>query len=80
MASGIHWSKYEFQPKLNLAGSRGRARDFARSGTETVAGKDDRVRKTEVSSVRDVKKFGPKLHTRPFRDTGALGRGEIEFR
>jgi hypothetical protein len=53
-------SEDQFQPKLNLARTRGCGRDFARRGTDRAAGKDVRVRKTEIGSVGDIKKFGPK--------------------
>src|SRR3989442_7676104 len=65
-------SEHQFQPKLNLAGTRGCARDFARRGTDAIARKDDRVRKTEVCSVGKVKGFGPEQNSRPFRDCGGL--------
>jgi len=57
---GGNSSEHEFQPKLNLARSSGCAHDFARRGTDRAAGKDVRVRKTEIGSVGDIKKFGPK--------------------
>src|SRR2546426_10953307 len=65
-------SEHQFQPKLNLAGTRGCARDFARRGTDAIARKDDRVRKTEVCPVCNVKAFSPEQHARPFRDWGGL--------
>jgi len=73
-------SEYQFQPQLNLARTGGCARDLARRGTDTVGGKDVRFRKTEVSSVCNVKKFSPKQHTRPFLDWNRLEHREIEFR
>ena len=72
--------EHQFQPKLNLAGTRGCARDFARRRTDAIAGKDDRVRKIEVRPVSDVKKFCPEQHFRLFRDWYGLKHREIEFR
>ena len=73
-------SEHQFQPKLNLARTRGCARDFTRRGTDSVARKDERVRKIEVRPVSDVKKFGPKQHSRPFRNWDGLEDREIDFR
>ncbi len=64
---GGNSSEHQFQAKLNLARSRGCARDLARRGADRVARKDERVRKIKVRPVSDVKKFGAKQHPRPFR-------------
>src|SRR5207245_4874362 len=61
-------SEHQFQPKLNLAGTRGRARDLARRGTDAIARKDKEVRNAAVRPVRDVKAFGPEQQLCAFRD------------
>jgi hypothetical protein len=60
LASYDNCSEYQFQSQLNLAGSAGCGHDFARRRTDVAAGKNIRVRQTEVGSVSDIKKFGPK--------------------
>src|SRR5437773_8270360 len=73
-------SEHQFQPKLNLAGTRGRARDLARRGTDAIARKDEEVRNAEVRLVCDVKAFGPEQQLRAFRDWDGLEDREVNLR
>src|SRR5262249_38056662 len=44
-------SEHQFHSKLNLAGTRDSAGDLARRGTDAFAGKDKKIRTTEVCPV-----------------------------
>src|SRR5437867_9024020 len=72
-------SEHQFQPKLNLAGTRDCAGNLARRGTDAIARKDKEVRNTEVWPVCDVKGFSPEEQAGSFRDWDGLEDREIDF-
>src|SRR5262249_10181737 len=73
-------SEHQFQPKLNLAGTRDCARDLARRGTDAIARKDEEVRNPEVCPVGDIEGFSTEQHFRPFRDWDGLEDRDIDLR
>src|SRR5437879_12971739 len=73
-------SEHEFQPKLNLAGTRDCARDLARRGTDALTRKDKEVRNTEVCLVCDVEGFSPEEQAGSFRDWDGLENRGIDLR
>src|SRR5436309_7116378 len=72
-------SKHQFQPELNLAGTRDCAGNLARRGTDALARKDKEVRNTEVWPVCDVKGFSPKEQPGSFRDWDGLEDRQIDI-
>ena len=74
----VAWSEGQLQRELNLAGRcRGAGYD-PRRGAGGPARKNDRVRKTNVCAVQQVKGFSPELQPGPLGNGSGLKQRKIQ--